>query len=326
MATRIKLRRDTATNWTTNNPVLALGEAGYDSTNNQLRIGNGVSVWSALSATTGPTGTQGITGSQGVTGAGSQGVTGTTGNTGGQGVQGVTGAGSQGVTGTTGNTGGQGVQGVTGTGSQGVTGTTGGQGVQGIQGVQGVTGAGSQGVTGTTGGQGVQGIQGVQGVTGTGSQGTQGISVQGVTGAGSTVLSGLTDISSASLTVDEIYLPAITRLAVTANGSSAYLFDQYTGNNPTIYAISGTTIAFDLGTGALSSHPFLIRSAGANYDTGLTHVTSSGVVTTGASAQGKTSGTLYWKIPAGTFGTYGYLCSAHGGMIGTITIKDISAI
>jgi hypothetical protein len=109
---------------------------------------------------------------------------------------------------------------------------------------------------------------------------------------------------------------------VTASGSSAYLFDQYTGNNPTIYATSGTTIAFDLGAGALSSHPFLIRFSGANYDTGLTHVTSAGVVTTGSSAQGKTSGTLYWKIPADISGTYGYLCSSHGTMIGVISIQS----
>jgi hypothetical protein len=50
MTTRIKLRRDTAVNWTTNNPVLALGEAGYDSTNNELRIGDGTSVWSELAS------------------------------------------------------------------------------------------------------------------------------------------------------------------------------------------------------------------------------------------------------------------------------------
>jgi plastocyanin len=144
---------------------------------------------------------------------------------------------------------------------------------------------------------------------------------------GATAFTGLSDVSSASLTVDKFYLPAITKLTVTASGSSAYLFDQYTGNNPTIYAISGTTIAFDLGTGALSSHPFLVRtSGGSNYDTGLTHVTNAGVVTTGSSAQGKTSGTLYWKIPVGTTGNYQYICSAHGSMVGVITIKDITAI
>jgi plastocyanin len=49
-------------------------------------------------------------------------------------------------------------------------------------------------------------------------------------------------------------------------------------------------------------------------------------VTTGTNAQGKTSGTLYWKIPAGITGDYGYLCSNHSGMAGIITIKAISAI
>ena len=140
--------------------------------------------------------------------------------------------------------------------------------------------------------------------------------------SGATAFSGLSDATSAGITVDEIYLQATTRLTVTANGSSAYLFDQYTGNNPTIHATSGTTIAFDLGAGALSIHPFLIRLSGANYDTGLTHVTSAGVVTTGSSAQGKTSGTLYWKIPADISGTYGYLCSNHGTMAGVIAIQS----
>ena len=157
------------------------------------------------------------------------------------------------------------------------------------------------------------------GITITTTSGTDTITIAS-SGGGASTFSGLSDATSAALTVDEIYLQATTRLTVTASGSSAYLFDQYTGNNPTIYATSGTTIAFDLGAGALSSHPFLIRLSGANYDTGLTHVTSAGVVTTGSSAQGKTSGTLYWKIPADISGTYGYLCSNHGGMAGVITI------
>ena len=152
---------------------------------------------------------------------------------------------------------------------------------------------------------------------------TDAVTITSTVSSGATAFTGLSDRSD--LTVDQFYLPAITRLSVTASGSSAYLFDQYTGNNPTIYAISGTTIAFDLSVG-LGIHPFLIRFAGANYNTGLVHVTTAGVVTTGTSAQGKTSGTLYWKIPAGISGTYGYLCQNHGGMAGTITIKDISAI
>jgi plastocyanin len=144
-------------------------------------------------------------------------------------------------------------------------------------------------------------------------------------GADVGTFSALTDASTAGATVDEFYLPAITALAVTNNGASSYRFDQYsTADNPTIYAISGTTIAFRL---SVSGHPFLIRTAGgSNYDTGLNHVTTTGTVTTGSSAQGKVSGTLYWKIPAGISGNYQYICSIHGGMVGVIAIKDISAI
>ena len=119
--------------------------------------------------------------------------------------------------------------------------------------------------------------------------------------------------------------PAMTMLEVTNSGSIAYLFNnQYGGNNPTIYVISGTTIGFKLNI--IGNHPFLIRYSGANYDTGLIHVTTGGVVTTGASAQGKISGTLYWQVPANIGGNYGYLCSNHGGMVGTIVVKSISAI
>jgi hypothetical protein len=53
MTTRIKLRHDTAANWTSANPVLALGEAGYDTTNNALRIGDGVTNWGNLVAIAG---------------------------------------------------------------------------------------------------------------------------------------------------------------------------------------------------------------------------------------------------------------------------------
>ena len=142
-------------------------------------------------------------------------------------------------------------------------------------------------------------------------------------GGGASAFTGLSDVTTAGLTVDRIYMPAITMLDVTANGSLAYLFDQYSGNNPVIYAISGTTIAFNLT--AVSSHPFLIQtSAGTNYDTGLVHVSTAGIVSTGSSAQGKNSGTLYWKIPRSISGNYRYQSQAHGGMVGVITVKDIA--
>ena len=115
---------------------------------------------------------------------------------------------------------------------------------------------------------------------------------------------------------------AITQLLVTAPNSSYYeINNQYSGQNPTVYAISGLTIAFELDCGG---HPFLIEtSGGAQYNTGLIHVADNGTKTTGASAQGKTSGMLYWQIPVGTTGTYAYQCSFHSAMRGTITIKDL---
>jgi plastocyanin len=148
----------------------------------------------------------------------------------------------------------------------------------------------------------------------------------GVVAAGATTFTTLTDVP-AGLTIDKVYLPAITMLTVGVDGNVAYTFDQYAGNNPTIYAISGTTIAFNLAW-TIGLHPFLIRSGGVNYSTGLVHVTPGGVVTTGGAALGKNSGTLYWKIPAGASGTFQYVCSSHFalGMFGTITVKDISAI
>jgi hypothetical protein len=130
---------------------------------------------------------------------------------------------------------------------------------------------------------------------------------------------------SASTTVDQIYLPAITSLTVTNSGASAYRFDQYgSADNPIIYAINGTTIAFKI---LSSGHPFLIQNgAGINYNTGLIHVSTTGIVSTGASAQGKDSGTLYWKIPTDISGGYRYQCSVHAPMVGSITIKSFATL
>tara|TARA_B100000575_G_C23126814_1_gene652967 strand:- start:1182 stop:2669 length:1488 start_codon:yes stop_codon:yes gene_type:complete len=129
-------------------------------------------------------------------------------------------------------------------------------------------------------------------------------------------------------TVDRIAYQAITRLRVYADSFNGYKFDQY-GNteDPIIYAINGTTIAFDLNDGTMGSHPFKIQtSGGTDYNEGLIHVATNGTESTGSSAQGKTSGTLYWKIPAAISGNYAYQCASHGAMRGTITVKQISAI
>jgi hypothetical protein len=44
----IRVRRDTASNWDTADPVLALGEIGYDVTNDKMKVGNGIATWSNL--------------------------------------------------------------------------------------------------------------------------------------------------------------------------------------------------------------------------------------------------------------------------------------
>ena len=138
-------------------------------------------------------------------------------------------------------------------------------------------------------------------------------------GGGATAFSALTDATSAGLTVDEIYLPAITRLVVTTPVFN-YNIDQYSGDNPAIYVISGTTIAFNLQVSGI--HPFLLQQNNANITTAnLIHVSTSGAVSTGSAAQGKTSGTLYWKIPASVSGTFRYICQSHASMVGTITIN-----
>ena len=144
-------------------------------------------------------------------------------------------------------------------------------------------------------------------------------------GTDSSGFGGLYDVINLGLTIDDIAYPAIARIEVAAADNMAFQMVPYSGNNPTIYAISGTTIAFKLNQGG--THPFLIQtSGGTNYDTGLVHVSTSGTVSTGGSAQGKTTGTLYWRVPVGISGTYHYQCQVHPGMVGNIVIKDITAI
>lgn len=46
--TQIQVRRDTASNWTTVNPVLASGEIGFETNTNKMKIGDGTTVWSSL--------------------------------------------------------------------------------------------------------------------------------------------------------------------------------------------------------------------------------------------------------------------------------------
>jgi hypothetical protein len=106
---RFLLRRATAAQWSSTNPTLQLGEPGYDTTDNILKIGDGTTPWNLLPAlnTAGPTGVTGPTGPTGPTG-----WTGYTGYTG----PGSTVAGPTGWTGYTGYTGPTGPMGPSGAG------------------------------------------------------------------------------------------------------------------------------------------------------------------------------------------------------------------
>jgi hypothetical protein len=131
--------------------------------------------------------------------------------------------------------------------------------------------------------------------------------------------SNLADATTAGLTINEVYLQGVTKLNVNHTGATAYTFDQYPGSNPSLYVVAGTTLAFDLTT---VGHPFQIQYAnGTDYSNGLFHVTTTGVVSTGASAQSQTSGTLYWKVPGDINGTFKYQCQNHVAMVGNIFVQ-----
>lgn len=164
--------------------------------------------------------------------------------------------------------------------------------------------------------------------------GTDTITITNTVSAGAANFIQLGDIAQSlasgygsNLTPDQIFENAIVTLRVGATGNnSAYLFDShYSGNNPTIYALSGTTIAFDL-TGS-AGHPFEIQDGtGSAYNIGLVHVGGDGSVNTGSNAQNKEFGTLYWRIPESISGGYRYQCTAHAPMVGSIQVKRFSAI
>ena len=48
MPVQIQFRRDTESNWTSNNPTLASGEMGIETDTDQFKIGDGSTVWSSL--------------------------------------------------------------------------------------------------------------------------------------------------------------------------------------------------------------------------------------------------------------------------------------
>lgn len=152
-----------------------------------------------------------------------------------------------------------------------------------------------------------------------------------------TRLNHLADASTAvwngsSLTIDKIALPAATMYSVLFRSSLAYTFlSHIPGDNPTLYALSGTTIAFNL---QVPGHPFLLQTTGGvnlnpatNTALGSFYwVGTDGTFAEGIDCQGKILGTLYWTIGSGAAGTYHYQCSLHPAMVGNIVIKNIASL
>jgi hypothetical protein len=164
MAVQIQFRRGTALQWSSVNPILAVGESGWEIDTGKFKVGDGVKTWNLLPYSSGPIGPQGPTGL-----TGPQGPIGPEGPVGPQGPVGLTGAtgpqGPKGDKGDTGATGPQGIQGIQGevgpVGPQGPIGLTGPQGIQGVKGDKG-----DKGDTGDTGPQGPIGLTGPQGPEG----------------------------------------------------------------------------------------------------------------------------------------------------------------
>lgn len=135
----------------------------------------------------------------------------------------------------------------------------------------------------------------------------------------------LTDIQNAGIDVQNVYEHAIATLRMGNVGVSAYTIDShYSGNNPTITVITGTTIAFDLGN--VAGHPFELQDNTLTaLTTNLVHVNDSGSVSTNSSAQGKSDGVLYWRVPDSITNNtqYTYQCTSHAAMFGTIIVKNL---
>ena len=170
-------------------------------------------------------------------------------------------------------------------------------------------------------------VQG-NGIVLTTDPGTDTITITSNINPGATAFNQLSDAQGIGLTIDEIGENAIVTLRVGAIGFTDYTFNShYSGSNPTIYAISGTTIAFDL-NGA-PGHPTVIQDAtGTDLTSGVYHVTPEGTITQqGVSPNHDPDrGTLYWRIPETASGNYRYQCTAHAPMVGTIIVKRLSTL
>jgi len=231
MANRIQNRRDTAANWTSVNPTLAVGEIGLETDTAQFKVGNGTSLWTALvyggiKGDTGETGSQGSQGAKGDDGDDST-VPGPKGDTGSQGADSTV----PGPQGTQGDVGPKGDTGNTGADST-VPGPQGEQGIQGIQGNAGQdsTVPGPKGDTGDVGSQGNQGIQGIQGDVGP----------QGPAGSGTGVAINVQALTSSPTDAQTVFFGMLPKIPTTTANVSKIYTPAGTIKRTEIYCYSGT--------------------------------------------------------------------------------------
>ena len=101
---------------------------------------------------------------------------------------------------------------------------------------------------------------------------------------------------------------------VTATSSADYTLsgtdrnEQVSGNDPTVTIKVGDTVNFVVNA---SGHPFYLKTV---QGTGTANTIS------GVTNNGTTSGTVSWTPTQA--GTYYYICSLHGGMVGIITVQQ----
>lgn len=68
MAHQIKFRRDTASNFTSNNPTLAAGEPGFETDSGKVKVGDGINAWTGLNYLTGTGSVNSVDSGAGLTG------------------------------------------------------------------------------------------------------------------------------------------------------------------------------------------------------------------------------------------------------------------
>lgn len=74
VVTQIQIRRGTASQWTSTNPVLAAGEFGFETDTNKLKCGNGTTTWNSLTYINNDGDITGVTAGTGLSGGGTSGT------------------------------------------------------------------------------------------------------------------------------------------------------------------------------------------------------------------------------------------------------------